>query len=139
MRFLHLQPAKGEAKNEAPAQHQGSEAPAEPEASTEAPAPAEEAPAPAPAPASAADASEIGASSGLPKRNPMSLLKTAAPLLSMEAYEAAILPLDDLRDAAGRAENCVWNRVCPALPSYNAPSWVSNPIKEVNTDAKLCC
>ena len=34
-----------------------------------------------------------------------------APLLSMEAYEESPMPLDDLRDAAGRSEECVWNRV----------------------------
>ena len=68
----------------------------------------------APAATTTAAAAEIGASSELPQRNPMSLLKQPAPLLSIEAYEAVILPMDDLRDAAGRAENCVWNRVCLA-------------------------
>ena len=52
-------------------------------------------------------------SSGIQRRNPMDLLKRPAPLLSMEAYEAEVKPLDDLRDAAGRDETCVWNRVRP--------------------------
>ncbi len=64
---------------------------------------------PAPEPAAA----EVGAPSGMPRRDPMSLLRMAAPLLSMEAYEDEAKPLDDLRDAAGRSEDCLWNRVRP--------------------------
>ena len=53
---------------------------------------------------------QIGQSSGQ-KRDPMSLIKSAAPLLSDEKRQAPSRPLSGVEAAAAKDESCKWQRV----------------------------
>ena len=54
---------------------------------------------------------QLGASVVSGKRDPMALIKDAAPLLSEETRRAPAQPLSQLEAATAQDETCVWQRV----------------------------
>ncbi len=73
----------------------------------------EEAPkqAPSPPPAQDPQPAQVGESIQAHKRDPMSMIKHAAPVLSAGKRESTPRPLGPLTAAASADETCVWNRV----------------------------
>ena len=54
---------------------------------------------------------QVGESTVKRERNPLDMIKGAAPLLSQEKKQAPARALSALETEAGRDETCVWQRV----------------------------
>ena len=70
------------------------------------------APPPPPPPRIQANGAQLGNSIAAAARDPLSLIKSAAPVLSQDKKQAPARALGALEDAAGRDDTCVWQRVC---------------------------
>ncbi|KAK9809702.1 hypothetical protein WJX73_007079 [Symbiochloris irregularis] len=79
----------------------------EKEQDKEAPQAQEERP---PPPPPKQEQAQLGQSTDVSARDPLSFIKSSAPLLSADKKQAPARPLGPLEDAAGRDDTCVWQR-----------------------------